>query len=132
QANAESFYSTYIYEKGSDVAAALLLDLRTRVLMEKAGRGPSGQLRGSIAEALDVVAGQLLENDYERHESAYEQARQNIAAATSALDSVISSGQSPPSYFRTLLRQLTYVADTDNSRHGPTAAPPPDIVRLPS
>jgi hypothetical protein len=131
-ANAESFYSTYIYEKGSDVSAALLLDLRTRVLMEKAGRGPSGQLRGSIAEALDVVAGQLLENDYERHESAYEQARQNIAAATSALDSVISSGQSPPSYFRTLLRQLTYVADTEHSRHVRTAVSSPDFVGFPS
>ena len=126
--NAESFYSTYINEKGSDVSAALLLDLRTRLLMEKAGRGPSGQLRSSIAEALDVVAEQLLENDYERHESVYEQARQNIAAATSALDSVASSGQSPPSYFRTLLRQLTYVADTEHSRHVRSAVSSPDFV----
>jgi hypothetical protein len=126
--NAESFYSTYINEKGSDVSAALLLDLRTRLLMEKAGRGPSGRLRSSIAEALDVVAEQLLENDYERHESVYEQARQNIAAATSALDSVVSSGQNPPSYFRTLLRQLTYVADTEHSRHVRSAVSSPDFV----
>jgi len=126
--NAESFYSTYINEKGSDVSAALLLDLRTRLLMEKAGRGPSGQLRSSIAEALDVVAEQLLENDYERHESVYEQARQNIAAAISALDVVASSGQSPPSYFRTLLRQLTYVADTEHSRHVRSAVSSPDFV----
>ena len=131
-ANAESFYETYIYEKGSDVSAALLLDLRTRILMEKAGRGPSGQLRSSIAEALDVVAGQLLENDYERHESAYEQARQNIAAATTALDSVISSGPSPPAYFRTLLRQLTYVADTERSRHVRSAVSSPDFAGFPS
>src|SRR5215470_5796051 len=126
--NAESFYSTYINEKGSDVSAALLLDLRTRLLMEKAGRGPSGQLRSSIAEALDVVAEQLLENDYERHESVYEQARQNITAATSALDSVIRTGQNPPSYFRTLLRQLTYVADTEHSRHVRSAVSSPDFV----
>jgi hypothetical protein len=126
--NAESFYATYIHEKGSDVSAALLLDLRTRLLMEKAGRGPSGQLRSSIAEALDVVAEQLLENDYERHESVYEQVRQNIAAATSALDSVASSGQSPPPYFRTLLRQLTYVADTEHSRHVSSAVSSPDFV----
>ena len=126
--NAESFYSTYINEKGSDVSAALLLDLRTRLLMEKAGRGPSGQLRSSIAEALDVVAEQLLENDYERHESVYEQARQNIAAATSALDSMAGSGPSPPSYFRTLLRQLTYVADTEHSRHVRSAVSSPDFV----
>jgi hypothetical protein len=126
--NAEAFYSTYIHEKGSDVSAALLLDLRTKLLMEKAGRGPSGQLRSSIAEALDVVAEQLLENDYERHESVYEQARQNIAAATSALDSVAGSGQSPPSYFRTLLRQLTYVADTEHSRHVRSAVSSPDFV----
>src|SRR5215471_11807035 len=127
-ANAESFYSTYINEKGSDVSAALLLDLRTRILMEKAGRGPSGQLRGAIAEALDVVAGQLLETDYERHESAYEQVRQNIAVAISALDSVTGSGQSPPAYFRTLLRQLTYVADTEHSRHVRSAVSSPDFV----
>ena len=126
--NAEAFYSTYINEKGSDVSAALLLDLRTRLLMEKAGRGPSGKLRSSIAEALDVVAEQLLENDYERHESVYEQARQNIAAATSALDSVVGSGPSPPSYFRTLLRQLTYVADTEHSRHVRSAVSSPDFV----
>jgi len=126
--NAESFYSTYINEKGSDVSAALLLDLRTRLLMEKAGRGPSGQLRSSIAEAVDVVAEQLLENDYERHESVYEQARQNIAAATSALDSMAGSGPSPPSYFRTLLRQLTYVADTEHSRHVRSAVSSPDFV----
>jgi hypothetical protein len=126
--NAESFSSTYINEKGSDVSAALLLDLRTRLLMEKAGRGPSGQLRSSIAEAVDVVAEQLLENDYERHESVYEQARQNIAAATSALDSMAGSGPSPPSYFRTLLRQLTYVADTEHSRHVRSAVSSPDFV----
>jgi hypothetical protein len=126
--NAESFYSTFIHEKGSDVSAALLLDLRTRLLMETAGKGPSGQLRSAIAEALDVAAGQLLENDYERHESAYEQARQNIAAATLALDSVISGGQSPPSYFRTLLRQLTYVVDTEHSRYVRSAVSSPDFA----
>src|SRR5215472_16510071 len=126
--NAESFYSAYINEKGSDVSAALLLDLRTKLLMEKAGRGPSGQVRSAIAEALDVVAGQLLENDYERHESIYEQARQNIAAATSALDSVIGAGQSPPAYFRTLLRQLTYVVDTEHSRYVGSAVSSPDFV----
>src|SRR5215471_16553803 len=127
-ANAESFYSTHINEKGSDVSAALLLDLRTRLLMETAGRGPSGYLRSSIAEALDAVARQLLENDYERHRSAYELARQNIAAATSALDSVISAGQSPPAYFRTLLRQLTYVVDTEHSRHVRSAVSSPDFA----
>ena len=126
--NAESFYATYIHEKGSDVSAALLLDLRTRLLMETRGKGPSGQLRSSIAEALDVAAGQLLENDYERHESAYEQARQNIAAAALALDSVIGAGQSPPSYFRTLLRQLTYVVDTEHSRYVRSAVSSPDFA----
>jgi len=131
-ANAESFYSTYIYEKGSDVSAALLLDLRTRLLMETAGKGPSGQLRGAIAEALDVAAGQLLENDYERHETAYEQARQNITVANLALDSVISGGQSPPAYFRTLLRQLTYVVDTEHSRYVGSAVSSPDFVGLTS
>jgi hypothetical protein len=111
-----------------DVSAALLLDLRTKLLMETRGAAPSGQLRSSIAEALDVAAGQLLENDYERHESAYEQARQNIAAATVALDSVISGGQSPPAYFRTLLRQLTYVVDTEHSRYVRSAVSSPDFA----
>src|SRR5436305_12979423 len=96
--------------------------------MQTRGMGPSGQLRGAIAEALDVAAGQLLENDYERHESAYEQARQNIAAATLALDSVIGAWQSPPSYFRTLLRQLTYVVDTEHSRYVRSAVSCPDLV----
>ena len=126
--NAESFYATFIHEKGSDVSAALLLDLRTRLLMETRGKGPSGQLRSAIAEALDVAAGQLLENDYERHESAYEQARQNIAAATMALDTVISGGQSPPPYFRTLLLQLTYVVDTEHSRYVRSAVSSPDFA----
>jgi hypothetical protein len=127
-ANAESFYSTYIHEKGSDVSAALLLDLRTRLLMETAGRGPSGYLRSSIAEALDAVARQLLENDYERHRSAYELARQNIAEAISALDSATSPGNSPPTYFRTLLRQLTYVVDTEHSRYVHGAVSSPDFA----
>jgi hypothetical protein len=126
--NAESFYFTYINEKGSDVSAAWLLDLRTRLLKEVNGRGAPAQLRSSIADALDAVARQLLENDYERHESAYEQANQNIAAATAALDSSVSTGQGPPSYFRTLLRQLTYVVDTEHSRYLRTAVSSPDFV----
>ena len=35
--NPESFYFTYINEKGSDVSAAWLLDLRTRLLKEASG-----------------------------------------------------------------------------------------------
>ena len=127
-ANAESFYSTYIHEKGSDVSAALMFDLRTRLLMETAGKGPSGYLRSSIAEALDAVAKQLLENDYERHQSAYEQARHSIAVATSVLDSATTPAQSPPSYFRTLLRQLTYVVDTEHSRYVHGAVSSPDFA----
>ena len=90
-ANAESFYFTYINEKGSDVSAAWLLDLRTRLLKEPGGNKASTQIRSSIAEALDAVARQLLENEYERHVSAWEQASQNIAVATVALDSAISA-----------------------------------------
>ena len=78
------------------------------------------------------MARQLLENDYERHVSACEQAGQNIAMATSALDSAISSGQRPPPYFRTLLRQLTYVVDTGHSRYLRSAVSSPDFVSLAS
>src|SRR5580704_4141164 len=54
--SAESFYFTYINEKGSDVSAAGLLDLRTRLLMEPSTGKTSTQIRGSIADALDAAA----------------------------------------------------------------------------
>ena len=127
---AESFYFTYINEKGSDVSATWLLDLRTRLVKEFTADEIFSPLESSIAAALDVVARQLLENDYERHESAYEQAGQNIAAASSALDAAISDGQQPPAYFRTLLRQLTYVMDTQHSQYLRTAVSCPDFVSL--
>ena len=92
----------------------------------------STPLKNSIADALDAVARQLLENDYERHVSACEQAGQNIATATSALDSATSSGQQPPPYFRTLLRQLTYVVDTGHSRYLRSAVSSPDFASLAS
>jgi hypothetical protein len=129
-ANPESFYFTYINEQGSDVSAALLLDLRTRVLKDHSANGVSAQLRGYLADALDAVAVQLLENEYERQETAYAQAGQNIAAANSALDSAAGRGQNPPSYFRTLLRQLTYVVDTEHSRYLRTATSSPDFVNF--
>src|SRR5215469_5795167 len=127
---AESFYFTYINEKGSDVSATWLLDLRTRLVKEFTADEIFSPLESAIAGALDVVARQLLENDYERHESAYEQAGQNIAAANSALDDAISEGQQPPAYFRTLLRQLTYVMDTQHSLYLRTAVSSPDFVSL--
>jgi hypothetical protein len=130
QAAAESFYFTYINEKGSDVSATWLLDLRTRLVKEFTADEIFSPLESSIAAALDVVARQLLENDYERHESAYEQAGLNIADAASALDSAISGGQRPPAYFRTLLRQLTYVMDTEHSRYLRSAVSSPDFVGL--
>jgi hypothetical protein len=131
-ANAESFYFTYINEKGSDVSAAWLLDLRTRLLKEPGGNKTSTQIKSSIAEALDAAARQLLENEYERHVSAWEQATQNIAVATVALDSAVSAGQRPPPYYRTLLRQLTYVVDTEHSRYLRSAVSSPDFVSLAS
>jgi hypothetical protein len=127
-ASAESFYFENINEKGSDVSAARLLDLRTRLLKETGGIGVSSQLRNAIADALDAVARQLLENDFERHESAYEQAGQNIADATAVLDSATRDGHGPPPYFRTLLRQLTYVVDTAHSQHLRSARSFPDFV----
>jgi hypothetical protein len=130
--NAESFYFTFINEKGSDVSATGLLDLRTRLLEEPSANESSAHLKSSIADALDAVARQLLENDYERHESAYEQADQHIAAATSALDAAISEGQQPPVYFRTLLRQLAHVMDTEHSRYIRGAVSSPDFVGLAS
>jgi hypothetical protein len=131
-ANAESFYFTYINEKGSDVSAAWLLELRTRLLKQPAGSKASTQIRNSAAEALDAVARQLLENEYERHVSAWEQASHNIAVAASALDSAASDGHRPPPYFRTLLRQLTYVVDTEHSRYLRSAVSSPDFVSLAS
>jgi hypothetical protein len=131
-ASAESFYFTYINEKGSDVSAAWLLDLRTRLLKQPSTGKASAQIRDSIADALDAVARQLLENEYERHVSAWEQAGRNIAVATSALDSAVSDGQRPPPYFRTLLRQLTYVVDTEHSRYLRSAVSSPDFVSLAS
>ena len=127
---AETFYFTYINEKGSDVSATWLLDLRTRLLKEFTADEIFTPLESSIADALDVVARQLLENDYERHESAYQQAGENIAAAAAALDAAIGDGQKPPPYFRTLLRQLTYVMDTEHSRYLRQAASSPDFVSL--
>ena len=100
--NPESFYFTYINEKGSDVSAAWLLDLRTRLLKETSGTsggsnsGPSPVLRTAIADALDAVARQLLENEFERHESAYGLAGQAIAAGTAALDDAAARGRVPP------------------------------------
>src|SRR5215467_4144605 len=130
--SAETFYFTNINEKGSDVSAAWLLDLRTRLLKEPGADRTSTQLRGSIADALDAVARQLLENEYERRLSAWEQASQSITAATEALDSAKSAGQKPPAYFRILLRQLTYVVDTEHSRHVRSAVSSPDFVSLAS
>ena len=130
--SAETFYFTYINEKGSDVSAGWLLDLRTRLLKEpSAGRTPT-QLKGSIADALDAVARQLLENEYERRVSAWEQASQSIATATETLDSANTAGQKPPAYFRILLRQLTYVVDTEHSRHIRSTVSSPDFVSLAS
>jgi hypothetical protein len=125
--NPESFYFTYINEKGSDVSAAWLLDLRSRLLKETGG-GPSPVLRNAIADALDAVARQLLEHEFERHESAYGLAGQAIAAGTAALDDAAASGRVPPAYFRTLLRQLTYVVDTEHSRYLRDAVSSPDFV----
>src|SRR5579863_8053218 len=51
-ASAESFYFSYINEKGSDVSATWLLDLRARLLKEP---DPT-PLKNSIADALDAVA----------------------------------------------------------------------------
>jgi hypothetical protein len=127
-ASAESFYVENISEKGSDVSAARLIDLRTRLLKESGGIGVSSRLRNVIADALAAVARQLLENDFERHESEYEQAGQNIADATAALDSATRSGHQPPPYFTTLLRQLTYVTDTARLRHLRGARSFPDFV----
>jgi hypothetical protein len=126
--SAESFYFENINEKGSDVSAARLLDLHTRLLRETSGTGVSGRLRNAIADALDAVARQLLENDFERHESAYEQASENIADATAALESATRNQHGPPPYFGTLLRQLTYVMDTAHSRHLRSARSSPDFV----
>lgn len=130
--SAETFYFTYINEKGSDVSAGWLLDLRTRLLKEPSTGKTSTQLKGSIADALDAVARQLLENEYERRLSAWEQASQSITAATEELDSAKSAGQKPPAYFRILLRQLTYVVDTEHSRHIRSAVSSPDFVSLAS
>jgi hypothetical protein len=126
--NPESFYFTYINEKGSDLSAAWLLDLRARLLKETGGNGASSHLKNAIADALDAVARQLLENEFERHESAYELACQNIEAATAALDSAAGKGRVPPAYFRTLLRQLTYVVDTEHSRYLRDAVSSPDFA----
>lgn len=131
-ASPESFYFANINEKGSDVSAALLLDLRARLLKETSVVGASAGLRAPIADALAAVARQLLENDYERHMSAYEQAGDNIAAAASALDATLGDGQGPPGYFRTLLRQLTYVVDTEHARYLRTAVSSPDFVSFPA
>jgi len=128
--SAETFYFTNINEKGSDVSAAWLLDLRTRLLKEPSADKTSTQLKGSIADALDAVARQLLENEYERRLSAWEQASQSIAVATETLDSAKSAGQKPPAYFRILLRQLTYVVDTEHTRHIRSAVSSPDFVSL--
>ena len=127
--NPESFYFTYINEKGSDVSAAWLLDLRTRLVKDTSGGlGTSARLRGAIADALDAVARQLLENEFERHQSAYEQASLAIAAGTAALDDAAAKGRVPPAYFRTLLRQLTYVVDTEHTRYLRDAVSSPDFV----
>src|SRR5215471_12016084 len=64
--SSETFYFTYINEKGSDISAAWLLDLRARLLKEPGAGRTSTQLKGAIADALDAVARQLLENEYER------------------------------------------------------------------
>ncbi|HEY2309377.1 MAG TPA: hypothetical protein VGI05_26165 [Streptosporangiaceae bacterium] len=127
-AGAESFYLDHIHEKGSDVSAAWLLDLRTRLLSETSVRGPSARLRGPIADTLDAVARQLLENDYERHESAFLHASEAIAAATAALGVAASEGQRPPAYFRILLRQLAYAVDTEHSRFLRSAVSSPDFT----
>lgn len=132
KASAEPFYFTYINEKGSVVSATLLLDLRTRLLNEESTNQVPAYLRSAIATALDAAAAQLLENNYERHVSGYEQAGQLIAAAMSALDATLSAGQTPPAYFRTLLRQLTYVIDTEHSRYLRSAVSSPDFVSLAS
>jgi hypothetical protein len=126
--NPESFYFTYINEKGSDVSAAWLLDLRTRLVKETGG--PSPVLRAAIADALDAVARQLLENEFERHESAHGLACQAIAAGTAALDDAAGRDWVPPAYFRTLLRQLTYVVGTEHTRYLRDAVSSPDFVSL--
>ena len=74
------------------------------------------------------MARQLLENEFERHESAYGLAGQAIAAGTAALDDAAARGRVPPAYFRTLLRQLTYVVDTEHSRYLRDAVSSPDFV----
>ena len=88
--------------------------------------------KNAIADALDAVARQLLENDFERHESAYEPAGQNIADGHARAGFRDRAGSSPPPYFRTLLRQLTYVVDTEHSRYLRSAVSSPDFVSLAS
>src|SRR5689334_8788438 len=94
--SAETFYFTNINEKGSDVSAGWLLDLRTRLLKEPGAGRTTTQLKSSIADALAAAARQLLENEYERRVSAWEQARQSIVVEAATLDPATHAGHKPP------------------------------------
>lgn len=124
--SSESFYQAHIQDHGSQFSASWLRELRARILAE-ASSSPAGltELRRSIADALQAVAAQWVENDFERHHRAHQESRQLLSAASAALDS-----SAEKEYFGALLAQLHQAVEAENSDYLRSAVSSPDFVKL--
>jgi hypothetical protein len=129
--NAQEFYLTHFSGHGGQFSAASLLDLRTKILDEiKLVPDANEPVYNAMASALDSVAREWLENDFEKHARAHRKARQNLESVGAVLDAAIANGLKLPNYFRTLLSQLIEAVDAERDRYLHTTASSPDFVNI--
>ena len=127
----ESFYRRHSANHGSNFSASWLRELRALLLREASGRHDRlASLTESVAAVLEAIASQWMENDFERHDRAYDQSRLCLLAAVSACDAAAHAGQRPPGYLPALLSQLTEAVEAENSKHVRNAVSSPDFVGL--
>jgi hypothetical protein len=127
----EAVYLRHRDHHGSNFSASWLRDFRATLLREGGGSQDGlAAVAVPVAEALEAVAGQWTENDFERHDRAYRSSRQCLQAAATALDSAARAGHPPPGYLRALLSQLSEAVEAENSEHVLSSASSPDFVGL--
>lgn len=129
--SAERYFLAHLSGRGAEFSARTLAGLREKLLAEDQSIPPSARvLHSSVVAALDAVAVQWLENDFDGHKHAYAKARHELKAADAAFELAMRSGQEPPGYIKALLLQLSTAIETERERYLRSAASSPDFVNL--
>lgn len=129
--SAEEYYLSHFSGHGNAFSAASLLDLRTKILGEIPPTPENIRTTyKAIASALNSVAKQWLENDFDRHARAYDEARQDLLSVATVLEAAIKNDQKPPNYFHTLISQLTEAIDAERKRYLRSTGSSPDFVNM--